>query len=224
MATQEKTFVTCTLKYLDKTFKTRRAEQLPSLDAWLAREAEISAFEREALLRFQRLLNFNVHDWNEYELDTHFIGPLFSLVDFSTLDFNHFGQRDLEAVVDDILLFGRVDGMVASGFREPEQPFFAFQEYKRNLDPNGDPAGQCLAAMLAGQTVNHIQSLATPHLPVYGCYVVGSLWQFLTLEGRHYAISPGYSATSDDLFDIYRILKALRQIVAERVAAIPTDR
>lgn len=123
--------------------------------------------------------------------------------------------------------------MVASGFREPEQPFFAFQrsdvsEYKRNLDSDdcpayGDPAGQCLAAMLAGQTVNHIQDLATPHLPVYGCYVVGSLWQFMTLEGRYYAISPGFSATSDDLFNIYRILKALRQIVVERVAAIPTD-
>ena len=213
MATLEKPFATCTLKYIDKTFRTRRAEQLPALDAWLTRPAEISAFEREALLRFQRLLNFNVHDWNEYELDTHFIGPIFSLVDFSTLDFNHFGQRELSATVDDILLYGRVDGMVASGFREPEQPFFAFQEYKRNLDPNGDPAGQCLAAMLAGQALT-----ANSALPVYGCYVVGDSWRFITLEGSLYASSPGYSATSDDLFDIFRILKVLRQIVAERVA------
>lgn len=213
MATQEKTFVTCTLKYLDKTFKTKRVQGLPSLDAWLAMPADISDFERQSLLHYQRVLDFNVHDWNEYELDTHFIGPIFSLINFSTSEFNHFGQRELDAVVDDIHLYGRVDGMIASGFREPEQPYFAFQEYKRNLDPNGDPAGQCLAAMLAGQT------LSNSALPIYGCYVVGSLWQFLTLEGRQYATSPGYSATSDDLFDIYRILKALRQIVAERVAA-----
>ncbi len=77
MATQEKPFATCTLKYIDKTFSARRAERLSSLDAWLTRPAAISAFEREALLRFQRLLNVNVHDWNEYELNTHFIGPLF---------------------------------------------------------------------------------------------------------------------------------------------------
>jgi hypothetical protein len=219
MATLEKPFATCTLKYIDKTFQTRRAEQLPSLDAWLTRPADITAFEREALLRFQRLLNFNVHDWNEYELDTHFIGPLFSLIDFSTLDFNHFGQRELSATVNDILLFGRVDGMIASGFREPEQPFFAFQEYKRNLDSDdcpahGDPAGQCLAAMLVGQSLT-IDSA----LPIYGCYIVGDSWRFLTLEGHQYATSPGYSATSDDLFDIFRILKVLRQIVVERVAS-----
>ena len=221
MTTQEKTFATCTLKYLDKTFKTRWLEQLPSLDAWLAMTADISDWERQVLLHFQRVLNFNVHDWNEYELDTHFIGPLFTVVNFSTPDSNHFGQRDLEAVVDDILLYGRVDGMVASGFRDPEMPFFAFQEYKRNLDPNGDPAGQCLAAMLAGQVLNRTTpdgQLTDTTEPIYGCYVVGDSWRFLALEGREYATSPGFSATSDDLFDIFRILKALKQIVNERTA------
>jgi len=175
--------------------------------------ADISDFEQQSLLRSQKTLIFNVHDWNEHELDSHFIGPLFALVDFSTSLFNHFAQREIEGTVDDILLYGRVDGLVASGRREPEQPYFAFQEYKRTLDPNGDPTGQCLAAMLVGQTLN------PQPMPVYGCYVVGSLWQFLTLEGRQYATSPGYSATSDDLFDIFRILKALKQIVTERTAA-----
>ena len=183
--------------------------------------ADISDWERPALLHFQQVLDFNVHDWNEYELDTHFIGPLFTLVNFSTPYSNHFGQRDLEAVVDNILLYGRVDGMVASGFRDPEMPFFAFQEYKRNLDPNGDPAGQCLAAMLAGQVLNRTTpdgGLTDTTEPLYGCYVVGDSWRFLTLEGREYATSPGFSATSDDVFDIFRILKALKQIVSERTA------
>ncbi len=212
MAIQDKTLATCTLRYLDKTFKTRRTEHLPALNEWLAMQADISDFERQALLHFQRGLNFNVHDWNEHELDTHFIGPIFALVDFATLDFNHFSQRDIEATVDGMLLYGRVDGMVASGSREPEVPFFAFQEYKRTIDPNGDPAGQCLAAMLAGQELNNHTA------PVYGCYIVGSLWQFMALNGRQYATSPGYSATSDDLFDIFRILKSLKQLVIERIA------
>jgi len=213
MATSEKLLSSCTLKNVDKTFKTSEVSNLPSLDSWLAMPADISDFEQQSLLRSQKTLIFNVHDWNEHELDSHFIGPLFALVDFSTSLFNHFAQREIEGTVDDILLYGRVDGLVASGRREPEQPYFAFQEYKRTLDPNGDPAGQCLAAMLVGQTLN------PQPMPVYGCYVVGSLWQFLTLEGRQYATSPGYSATSDDLFDIFRILKALKQIVTERTAA-----
>ena len=211
MAILDKTLATCTLRYLDKTFRTRRTEQLPALDEWLAMAAPISDFERQALLHFQRGLNFNVHDWNEHELDTHFIGPIFALVDFSTIDFNHFSQRDIEATVDDVLLYGRVDGMVASGSREPEIPFFAFQEYKRTIDPNGDPAGQCLAAMLAGQVLN------AQDAPIYGCYIVGSLWQFMALSGRQYATSPGYSATSDDIFDIFRILKSLKQVVIKRI-------
>lgn len=213
MATLEKPFATCTLKYLDKTFQLNEVEDLPSLGAWLIRPAEITPFEQESLSRLQKTLNFNVHDWNEQELSLHFIGPIFSLVDFSNPRFNHFAQRDLEAIVDDIRLYGRPDGMVASGRREPEQPFFAFQEYKRNLDPNGDPAGQCLAAMLAGQSLS-----GNSVSPVYGCFIIGGFWQFMVLEGQQYATSPGYSATSNDLTDIFRILKVLRQLVVERVA------
>lgn len=219
MAILEKPLESCTLKYLDKTFKTREVINLPSLDAWLAQtatageSADASDFEQQALLRSQKTLAFNVHDWNEHELDSHFIGPLFALVDFSTPYFNHFAQRTIEATVDGVLLYGRPDGMVASGRREPEQPYFAFQEYKRNLDPDGDPAGQCLAAMLVGQTLS-----TTPDQPVYGCFVVGSVWRFLTLESNQYAISPDYSALTDDLFAIFRILKALKTIVADRVA------
>lgn len=145
LATQEKPFATCTLKYLDKTFGIRQVKTLPVLDAWLGRTADISDLEQQILLRFQTFLEFNVHDWNEHELDSHFIGPVFALSDFSTRDFNHFSQRELSATVNDILLYGRVDGMVAGGWREPELPFFAFQrsvvtEYKRNLASDDCPA------------------------------------------------------------------------------------
>ena len=215
MATQEKTLASCTLKYLDKVIGTRQVEQLPALDAWMARTADISDFDQQILLRFQRTLKFNVHDWNEHELDSHFIGPVFALSDFSTREFNHFSQRELSATVQDILLYGRVDGMVASGWREPELPFFAFQEYKRNLDPNGDPAGQVLAAMLAGQALNN------GAFPIYGCYVVGRDWYFMALDGLDYASTQGHNALdTDELFDIFRILKALKQIVAERVGTL----
>ena len=81
--------------------------------------------------------------------------------------YNLFVQRHIEAKLNDYLLAGEPDGLIASGYYEPEIPYFAFSEYKRQRDPNGDPAGQALAAMLVGQRLN-------PHpQPVYGCYVIG---------------------------------------------------
>jgi hypothetical protein len=207
----EKVFRDCTLRFLDDTFALDQAEQLPSLTHWLAMATPPTDFERQILLRYQHGLAFNVHDWNEYELDSHFIGPVFALVDFSTKKFNHYTQRDLSGEVDGWRLYGRTDGMVASGRRAPKQLFFAFQEYKRELDPNGDPAGQTLAAMLVGQQLNN------DALPVYGCYVVGSDWYFMTIEGIQYAISRDYSGLTAELFDIFRLLKGLKQIVSQRV-------
>ncbi len=78
-------------------------------------------------------------------------------------------------------------------------------------DPDGDPAGQALAAMLAGQALNNNE------LPMYGCHVIGADWYFMTLEGKEYAISRDYSALTTEIFDIFRVLKVLKGIVAERV-------
>ena len=209
----KKSFRDCTLTFMDKTFKMRQVETLNALETWLNEANEITDFERQQLLYFQKKLKFNVHNWNEYELDTHFIGPVFTIVDFSSYDFNHFQQRDFEGTVENYHLSGKPDSMVASGRREPEMPYFAFQEYKKELDPNGDPAGQALAAMLVAQQMD--ENLK----PMYGCYVVGSYWKFICLDiDRNYAISNPFDALSDELFDILRVLKNLKTIVQERVA------
>ncbi|MEM7131247.1 MAG: hypothetical protein AAF702_33330 [Chloroflexota bacterium] len=211
-AIKEQSFKECTLKYLDKTFGLEQVKTLSALEQWLTMPADISEIERHHLIHMRNVLEFNVHDWNEHELDSRFIGPLFTLVDYSSNKFNHFAQREFEGMVEDVRLFGRPDGVIASGRREPEKPFFAFQEYKRRLDPNGDPAGQALAAMLVGQSMDEVPK------PLYGCYVIGQVWQFILLEGKQYAISQDFSAITDEIFDIFRILKALKQIVIELTA------
>jgi hypothetical protein len=43
--------------------------------------------------------------------------------------------------------------------------------------------------------------------------VVGRDWYFLVLDKNEYAISRDYSAVTDDIFDIFRILKALKQMI-----------
>jgi hypothetical protein len=204
----EKALKDCNLKFLEKTFGLEEVDMLSALDDWKAIAVNISDFERESLLHLRHLLDFNVHDWNEYELDFHFIGPVFALVNFSSKKFNHYSQRFIKGEVGDYLLFGKPDGMVSAGRREPEIPYFAFQEYKRELDPDGDPAGQALAAMLVGQSFN-TDSL----LPVYGCYINGSIWKMIVLSGKEYTITDGFNALTDDIFEIFKMLKALKEIV-----------
>jgi hypothetical protein len=204
----EKSFKDCNLKFLEKTFGIEQIDTLPALDSWLAMPSEPSAFEEESLLHLRKVLTFNIHDWNEYELDSHFIGPIFTLVDFSNKKFNHYSQRYLQGQVGDYQLFGKPDGIVSAGRREPETPYFAFQEYKKELDPNGDPAGQALAAMLVGQSLND-----DPSKPIYGCYVNGRDWYFMVLFGKEYSISQDFSATTNDIFKIFATLKALKEIV-----------
>jgi hypothetical protein len=209
----EKSFKECNLKFLEKTFALEEVDTLIALEQWIAMPSDITAFEKESLERLRQLLDFNVHDWNEYELDSHFIGPIFSLVNFSSKKFNHYSQRLIKGVIGDYELSGKPDGIVSAGRREPEIPYFAFQEYKRELDPDGDPAGQALAAMLVAQSYN-----TDPLIPVYGCYVNGRNWYFMVLSGKEYIITDGFNALLDDIFDVFRMLKALKEIVKELTA------
>lgn len=207
---KEKTFGDATLTFLEKTFGLDEVQELPSLKSWLEGEADINEWERTSLEKLRDLLKFNVHDWNEQELDMNFIGPLFSIVNFSSKKHNLFAHRKIEGTINDWRLYGVPDNMIASGRREPDIPYFAFQEYKKKKDPKGDPKAQALAAMLVGQSLNQAD------LPIYGCYVIGHDWEFMILEGKEFAQSLDYSAITDGIFDIFRILKVLKSIVQER--------
>lgn len=209
MSKKEKAFRDCTLTFLEDTFGLEEVLTLPSLETWLKAPFEITAFEKQNLENLRDLLNFNVYDWNEQELDMNFIGPMFSLVNFSSKKYNLFAGREIEGKVKDWKLAGAPDNMVASGRRKPKIPFFAFQEYKRKKDPKGDPAGQALAAMLVGQVLNKDKR------PIYGCFVIGNDWHFITLEGEKFAKSRDYSGLSDEIFDIFRMLKVLKQKVIQ---------
>jgi hypothetical protein len=209
---QEKTFRDCRLSWLERTFGLVQVKTQPSMVRWFSEKVAITKSEKSSLIELQALLDFNVRDWNEQELDRHFIGPVLSKVNYSSLKFNIFSERNVEGVVEDWRLYGKPDCFLASGRREPEIPYFAFQEYKRMTDPDGDPAGQALAAMLIGQTLNG------KDLPMYGCHVIGADWYFMTLEGKEYTISRDYSALSNEIYDIFRVLKVLKNIVTERVS------
>ena len=177
---QQYYFRQCTATLLDRLFDLRQTFASPSLDRWLQAELDLSATEKIILANYQSLLTINRDAWNEQELALHFIGPILGLVHFTEpYRFNLFAERRISARVGsptgEVELSGEPDGLIATGYREPEAPFFAFTEYKRQLDPNGDPAGQTLAAMLVAQVLNQQQQA------IYGAYVVGSDWNFMVL-------------------------------------------
>ena len=202
------------MEELDETFNLEPLIKLAVLEAWLNQPGEILDQERNYLLTLQKYLQDNVLNWNEQELAMHFIGPMFSLVQFGyEHKFNLFAERAFGGKVDGIAMNGVPDGMIATGYRQPKKPYFCFQEYKKEKDPNGDPAGQALAAMLVAQELNEHR------FPIYGCYVRGRHWHFMALQGKEYAMSDSYVATQEHIFDILRILKVLKQMIIDRVLA-----
>ncbi len=203
-------FRTWKLEDLDATFGLQEQWEHPSLDRLFAFQYTLSEIEI-ANLNFLRnnYRNNGGEDWNEVELENKFISPLIVLSGIDNRKFSYFLERDLSAQVDQVLLSGIVDGMIASGFRSPKKPFFCLHEYKRESDPNGDPKGQVLAAMLAAQTLN------ADGKPIFGCYVQGISWRFIVLDGLNYTFSGRLAADTDDIFDIFRLFKALHHEIEQ---------
>ena len=80
-------------------------------------------------------------------------------------------------------------------------------EYKRSAENQGTPDGQVLAAMLVAREENNNQK------PIYGMYVVGLYWTFIVLDGNNYCVSKSYTAEDDNIFLIFQLLKAFKQII-----------
>ncbi len=215
-------FSECTLSIMEETFKLTPTKQSKALTEWAETAIELTDFDRENVRRLCELLQDNVEHWNEFDLSLHFVGPMFSAVNFTKpMRFNLFAQRNLEAEIQQIKLMGRVDEVIASGYRVPKIPFFAFNQYKKETDPDGDPAGQALAAMLVGQHQNQAQG---NDFPVYGCYIIGRNWFFIVLEGRKYAITNAYNSTKyEDALQILRILLQLKVYCLARTAHIVVE-
>ena len=209
----KKNFKECDIEFLEETFNLIEVRKHNLLANWImaAEVFQLNDFEYETLVRYQDTLVYRVNDWNEQELIEHFIGPLFALINFNTKEFGMFSERFLGARIGDYDLSGYPDAIVAKGRRSPKIPYFCFHEYKKEQENKGDPAGQCLAAMLEAQELNNNTR------PIYGITVKGEKWQFMVLQGKEYAISNSYISTDEELYDIVKLLKHLKTIIEEYV-------
>jgi len=198
---------------LDDMFGLKQVRSHSVLTNWISMSKlqEVTDFESKFMLHIQNTLIDKVDFWNEQELIENFVGPLFALVSFSSLEYGLFSERLLTAKIGEIELSGKPDAIIAKGRYSPKMPYFCFHEYKKENEPKGDPAGQCLAAMFAAQELN------SNLRPLYGVYVVGKIWYFMVLQGKEYAITKAYQAIDDDIYDIVKLLKHLKTIIEEFV-------
>jgi hypothetical protein len=151
-------------------------------------------------------------EWNESELIHYFISPILLSISFLGSNYAAFLQRKISAEIHDYRVQGIIDYMVATGIYEPEKPYFFLHEYKRFKGSEADPLGQLLIAMIAAQQLNNDGE------PIYGCYVFGSIWNFVLLEGQQYSHSQGYDARDkQELEIIWKILFHTKKIIEERV-------
>jgi len=202
-------FSDCSCEYLDQQFGLNQLRTHLVWEDWekRARTIEIDEFNKQVIAQIQDILLDNVSSWNEVELIEYFIGPLLTFVNFNTKKFKIFSERKIQGIVEGIELYGEPDAIIATGKYRPLLPYFCFHEYKKQEENKGDAAGQALAPMLVAQ------ELTEHKFPIYGIYVVGKYWNFMVLQNREYYISKTYVADDEEIFDIFKMLKALKEII-----------
>ncbi len=207
------TFKDWTLTSLEKTFALTQVfdTDYPWLKNWQDTETEINDFEKHLILDLQQPLIWAGKSWNEVELENKFISPLIMAAKFDDRKIGYFLERNLTGIVGDHELSGVVDGMIATGFRDPDIPLFCMHEYKRSIEHQGSPDAQALAAMLVARELNNNDK------PIYGLYVVGLIWNFMVLNGNEYCISKDYKSDNEEVFSIFKMLKALKQIIQKEL-------
>lgn len=199
-----------TLDKIEDTFRLKQIHNSPILAELLSFEYQADAYETRYLTNLSRsYVALGGDDWNEVELENKFISPLIVFSEIANEKYSYFLERELSTTIDEYQLSGRVDGMIATGFRNPKMPYFCLSEYKRQTDPDGDPRGQALIAMLVAQQLNDNKNLNADR-PIFGSYIIGRDWYFMVLVGKEYAISKDFSCVDSEVFDIYRILKGLK--------------
>jgi hypothetical protein len=201
------TFKDWDLDQLDEAFGLKQIWESDLLQQWENNDIAVDEFEKRTLLQLQKSLIRSGRAWNEVELENKFISPLIMTAAIDNDEMSYFLERPLSGIINDYELSGIVDGMIATGIRNPHIPYFCFHEYKRNIENQGSPDAQVLAAMLVARELNQNK------LPIYGLFVVGLIWNFIVLKDNQYCISRTYHADNEEIFSIFKMMKALKQII-----------
>jgi hypothetical protein len=206
-------FENCDTQDLEIDFGLSRDFNAPLLNDWLDATTTFDDVTKQRLDKLSRRYFEFVDYWNADELKMQGISPMLDIVDYVSDAYTIFSQCPLSAKINGIELGGRVDFMLAKGKQKPIQPYFFIHEYKQETKRgSGDPKGQLLAELLAAQHRNEAK------MPMYGCYVIGRNWFFMTLTGTQYAVSNAFNASDNDIFQIIAILRQIKVIIQKQLS------
>jgi hypothetical protein len=206
------------LAVIAETFQLERSGQCQHLDRWLSVSYSLNESEERLLESVYQEMLLSANYLNEEEIKIRLIAPLFQIANIDEENkIRVFFERSLSAEIDGYQLSVICDCMVASStiFKTPTHPYFFLQEFKkakgekreRNAAP---PEAQMLIAMLAAQKANNDQK------PIYGGFLIGSVWQLATLIGNEYCTSRPYYATDQkDLLTLVFALRHLKALILE---------
>jgi hypothetical protein len=188
-------------------FELPRLRLGKAITEWVESTGSLTEAENQRLDKLYQKALKSADGWNEEELKMKFISLIFDLADIEESDkIVSFYERPMTAVLKNVKISVICDCLLASaaGIATPRTPYFFLQEFKKQKGDSNDPEAQMLAAMLVAQHRN------ADDKPVYGAWVVGSIWNFTLLSGAEYFISPKFDAS--DRADLTRIVLIIRRL------------
>ena len=203
---------------LIQAFNLNRLNQNSNLlNAWLdcSKYAKLhNEYERVLFEKSIQKAQSKIRNWSEEDLKMYFIANILNLANF---DFDDricalFEKKMQMDVNDEYILVTRPDFLIAKGVLDLiENPYFHFQEYKKDKESTRDPLGQLLKAFVIAANINHNKK------PLYGAYIMGRFWYFVVYENnstRDYCVSKAYDSTQEDvLMQIIAILRHFKVIL-----------
>ncbi|MDX2302620.1 MAG: hypothetical protein NW226_07455 [Microscillaceae bacterium] len=208
-----KSFNKWNFEQVEQHFGLTRISNHPELVKWQNMDVLVSEEEQKRLDWMKSFLIQHIDTWREEDLKMSFISPMLLLVDFNTESSRPFFEMEMSGTLHslkegEISVSGKVDCMISYGKIEPQAPIFCLHEYKPELTSSKNPLGQLLIAMLITQQENQ-----SDHV-LYGVYIAGRHWYFITLWQNQYSVSLAYDATkSQEITDIFKMLKGLKEHV-----------
>jgi hypothetical protein len=184
------------------------------IEEWISAKGVLTVSESERIEKLYRKALKSGDGWNEEELKMKFISLLFDLADIEEDDkIISFYERPMNASFNGTKIAVICDCLLASpaGISTPKTPYFILQEFKKQKGDSNDPEAQMLAAMLVAQYKNADEK------PIYGAWLVGSIWNFTLLQGNEYFVSRKFDAADlENLTQIIFILRELKELIKNR--------
>ncbi|MEZ0541294.1 hypothetical protein [Fibrella arboris] len=189
------------------------------IDQWTTATGTLTEGDMERVKKLHKKALRSGDGWNEEELKMKFVSILFDVADLEADDkIASFFERPMTATINHVRISVICDCLLASsaGIATPRTPYFFLQEFKKQKGDSNDPEAQMLAAMLVAQYRNADHD-GSPSKPIYGAWLVGSIWNFTLLLDTNYYVSRKFDAADlPDLLQIVYILRKLKELILAR--------